>query len=314
MHKCNQCGHNFEGKFCSECGAPYSTAYVKEESYQSFNSEFEKEKKQCKVLLMLLNNADFKYLKEQALKILNLNPDNSLAQMIYNCDFRNTIYRGLYFVELNENPLEEYLKEQCGKIDVETCMTFLYTLVNKEKNDGRIGDIMRYLVVNIFRLGLSEQDLFTTLGIMAKTIGDEAKLKEMVYESNRYDSSSFEGFDRQVELNHMVENAYASRRQMANAFKSMIECSQLLENQKLAIYKVLGKMTSQPVDFEDENNKTSIKKSAKTNSNAIGGGATLIVSGAMITFLGVYIFWPLLIMGGAMIIGGIVCLSKSKKK
>ncbi len=68
MHKCNQCGHNFEGKFCSECGAPYSTAYVKEESYQSFNSEFEKEKKQCKVLLMLLNNMDLEYLKERALK------------------------------------------------------------------------------------------------------------------------------------------------------------------------------------------------------------------------------------------------------
>ncbi len=334
MHKCNQCGHNFEGKFCSECGAPYSTAYVKEESYQSFNSEFEKEKKQCKVLLMLLNNMDLEYLKERALKVLDLNPDNSLAQMIYDCDFKVSVYEDLPFLELNEAPLENYLKKEYGNIDAETSLSFIRALVLEAQTDSRVDKIVELILRNALSLRMSENELFELLKKMARSIGDVSKLNMIAYSAklnkvagvlnmfngNNYSSDSLLNDGRS--LKQLATIAFESRKRIAKAFKSQVERCTLSQNQKNELYNILGDLIYQRVNSEYKQNSTATasqtndteKTQSSTGKGKKSGGIVLIVSGAMITLLGVYIFWPLFIMGGAMIIGGVVCISKSKKK
>ena len=316
MHKCNQCGHSFEGKFCPECGTPYATAKMEFNNSTHYDSEFEKEKKQCQVLLMLLNNCDLKYLKDQALKVLNLNPTNSLAQMIYECDFKKTIYYDFEFIELNEEPLERYLKKECGNIDAATCSSFMYALI-REPEIGSCGkEIVKYAFYNLTRLGLSENQLFNYLKAIAEAISDKSQIHEIAYKAT-VNYESFRSFDtRSIDLNRLAEDAFESRKKIANTFKSLIEVSPLSDNHKSELIKMLGNLISQPASYNNQSTTYSNDNNPKETQTSSGsrkkvGGFILISLGVVTCCLG-FIQWSFFLWGGIMILGGVGCFSKGK--
>ena len=134
--KCSECGAELdidesrEFGFCSRCGTKYITEKIisnnitnveKQVNVYLGDNAFEKESKQCEVLIKCLEERDFYICKSLSLKILEQNPENQLANMVYKCNFEvveepDFAYSSFYF---NLKPIENYFKLNKGNISAE---------------------------------------------------------------------------------------------------------------------------------------------------------------------------------------------------
>lgn len=157
MNKCQKCGNEFEGNFCPQCGEAYGAAGAGAMAQSC--SDFLQEKRQCEVLLMLLNNCDFEPLKERALRIMDINPQNALAKMVYNCGF-SILYNfdtEHPFLDFDEKPLLEYVQAHKGTIDLETSAQFAFLLICLTKKNSSAGKGLSAVFANIDRLSCSNE-------------------------------------------------------------------------------------------------------------------------------------------------------------
>lgn len=266
--KCTNCGANIQvdeskdAGICPFCGTAFVTEKVIRQSIVNNNtvtniqsqqnifyggSDFQTEKKQCKVLLMLLNNMDLQYLKERALKVLDLNPDNSLAQMIYDCNFEAVNYEGFSFLELRETPLLTYLEKENGKIDEETSITFIKALVLEAQTDNRVQEIVRLIFENVAKLGLPDDKLYAVLEQMAEFIGDVSKINTILHSSTMSklsgvinlftdSSSASSDFIDAASAKRLANIVLESRRKIALVFSEEIRKTNFTQEKKNKLY------------------------------------------------------------------------------
>ena len=292
----------------------------KQINYNYGISEFEKEKKQCKVLLMLLNNFDFRNLREQALNILNINPDNSLATMIYLCGFKSTRLAEFSFLEFEEEPLLEYVKEHKGVIDLDTSMVFLAMLMHRSEEHEHTTHIMNAIFANLDSIGLNPQ-------IKAKAydaILDSLCNKEILQKLRETSSlNMLENFDEVV----FARDVLKLRSTMANTFIAKIKNSDLAVADK---NKLLNKIYSSRLATNTGNtahttssqSSSSSTTQASTTSNTTSPKSWLkgLMWGGIIAFI-MFIFLIIFISASAITIIGavislivaIVCGIKSRK-
>ncbi len=301
--KCPSCGADIqadEGKdagICPYCGAAYVTEKAigqtvinagtvtniqTQQNVYYGAGEFQKEKNQCKVLLMLLNNMDLQYLKERALRVLDVNPDNSLAQMIYDCDFGVENYEGFVFLNMKEGPLLTYLRKELGNIDAETCLTFITALVLEAQTDSRVQDIVRLILQNLVKLGLSEAELCKTLDQMAGVIADVGRINEILYSSklskisgvlgiftNSYDTAS--NFSDAAAAKRLAGAVLDSRVKIASVFRDEVRKAQLPEERRRALIAKVSPLLGGAVQGGTEDRAK--PAGAADRPQASGGGA-----------------------------------------
>lgn len=95
----------------------------------------ESEIKQCRVLTMVPKNADVSNFKERALRVLDENPDNPLALMVYNAEFRGFLDHGpLVSLTFNENVVERFLFAHGDTLDFDTFLAITRLVLMKETN------------------------------------------------------------------------------------------------------------------------------------------------------------------------------------
>lgn len=193
--KCPQCGANLqvdnskEAGICPSCGTPFITEKAVN-NYQVQVTQnigtvinvgettFEKEKKQANVLVMLLSNLDIPPLKDRALRVLDLNPDNSFAMMIYSCDFREIPVLGEYKVyAFNEAPLVRYFNENKGDIDLDTSAMFVRVLCRCPASTEAATAIMRCILDNINARAESVDKVGTLYNAMLGDLCDMTYIK-----------------------------------------------------------------------------------------------------------------------------------------
>ena len=178
--KCSQCGGKIEvddkkeSGVCKHCGMAYlneeivnnnitnNISQIKKQTniYLSSN-KFEEEKIQCKILVMSLEKFDFKGIRERALKILELNPENELATMIYNSDFSPFSWLNGDYIEVRFDltAVEKYFKLRRGMIDEKFSLTFIELLLRKVDNSVKAHDLFRAILDNINALDFTTEKL-----------------------------------------------------------------------------------------------------------------------------------------------------------
>lgn len=135
--KCSQCGANLEIKahkdtICPNCG----TKYIEEKSINQNITNIDKqvninigessrfnEQNHCQLILKALEKRDFYTANAISLEVLANNPENSLANMVYSCDFHfeeeyDYDYSAPYF---NLDSLTNYFLENMGEVDLDFC-------------------------------------------------------------------------------------------------------------------------------------------------------------------------------------------------
>lgn len=166
--KCPNCGADItinkdkDAGICPHCGTAFVTEKVIKQTLVSNTtniekqtniyygaSNFEKEKSQCEVLLMLLRSEDFANIKERALKVLDINPTNSFAQMLYHSNFNVERKSDFDFVQMDDGPIIQYLNKEMGNIDSDTCISLMKILLHQINKETRVDEITELLVNNL---------------------------------------------------------------------------------------------------------------------------------------------------------------------
>lgn len=178
--KCSQCGSSIEVDdskkegYCPNCGTKYYLEKIIktdvnniEKQINIFTGEdnFKKEKEQSEILITMLKNRDFEFLKQRALKVLDLNVDNKLAMAIYKADFRTEYFNDIGYSAYNfsEEPIMNYFKDNCGSIDSDLSLTFAQILIGKAIYSKKESECMKCILDNISALKLSKDLLFAFL-------------------------------------------------------------------------------------------------------------------------------------------------------
>ena len=336
--RCTQCGANItvdeskEAGICENCGTAFITEkaihnYVTNNStttnvqnqtniYLGENS-FEKEKKECKVLLMLLNKLDLQYLKEQALKVLSLNPDNSLAQTIYDCEFSVELYNEYHFLDFDEQPLHGYVNKEIGNIDAETCITFIRALLCKATTDSNVNELMQLIFKNLSSLNMDEKTTYSTYKTIATLIADVERINVILYTSKLnktlgflsiFDSSSdaLESFNDADEKKRVGLSMLETRKRIASTFKLTVQTSRLSISQKNELASMVSVVfgekptasanpqtgaTKKPTPTQTSNRPNQDTQIPNQTDNtekqgsSKGGGIALIIVGALFALL-----------------------------
>lgn len=257
--KCPQCGANLnvddtkDAGICPSCGTPFitekainnyiihnhNTTNVDNQTNVYLNENlFDKEKRECELLLMLLQHYDVKYLKAQTLEVLRVNPKNSLAQMIYDCDFSIVYYNKYSFFEFDEQPLHRFLQKECGNIDYGTSIFFLMALLLKVSNDENVPETVNLIFENISRLKLNNHDLYKTYLAMSTEIGNVENIKSILNDAQIVDSSFYKDVREMLdasEKNQIADSMFQARRKIALTFSDIVRNSNLNEAQKKEI-------------------------------------------------------------------------------
>lgn len=336
--KCTSCGSNIEvdpGKeagICPYCGSAFivekainnyitnTTTNIEKQTNIYFSDNiFEKEKRECKLLLMLLNKMDLQYLKEQALKVLSVNPDNSLAQTIYDCDFTVEYYNAYTFLEFDEQPLHKYLEKEYGKIDAETSITFIKALLCKVSNDTNVANLVKLVFKNLSELNLDSNTVYVTYKNIATLIGDVDRINNILYASKLsktvgflsfLDDSSNVGnaFNDASEKKKVALSMLESRKVIAHTFTDIIRSSQLTETQKGEIASIIRLFT----DDNSQNNNTSVETSKKKSGKIKGVGIGMTILGACNLFVALFLETGLTtLIGGIFLLILGICMMKA---
>ena len=189
--KCSQCGSIIkvdvtkEKGICEHCGTEFitektinnnvynnTTNIEKQTNIYFGENKFEEEKKQCKILLTMLENYDFSNIKDRALKVLDYNPENELAIMLYNCNFTTKSYIDGDFPTLNfdERPVCQYFYSRKGLISTDFSLLFIDLLLLEAKNSAFMVNLFDKILDNIDNLGLDKTTISYTYNEIAKKI------------------------------------------------------------------------------------------------------------------------------------------------
>lgn len=96
----------------------------------------EAEIKQCKILTMVLQKVDVDKFKDRALRVLDENPDNPFAYMIYNADFNEFYNQGrILSIQFNESFMIDFLKEHFNTLGIEIFLAITPLILKKETCD-----------------------------------------------------------------------------------------------------------------------------------------------------------------------------------
>ena len=294
--KCPQCGANIqvdsskEAGICSHCGTPFVTEKVINQTnnydFSTQNvenqtniyvgeSRFAVEKNQCRVLLMLLKNLDLQYLKERALKVMETNPDNTLAQMIYDCNFSVTTECGEVFLSFYEKPLWDYIAKECGNIDVDTCVTFVIALTAKSNNTTLLSNIVSGICDNIQKQNLSEAEVFDAYRRMVEVICATDDISKLLSGAKEMSSSNNDVVKQNGKaMMAMVKEISLNRQIMANTLKLRIADMNLAEDMKNSL---LSKLNGLVEFLENDVDKSS--------GSTLTGKQLFFIIGWMLIFL-----------------------------
>ena len=272
--KCPQCGANLnvdsakDAGICPSCG----TAFITEKAIRNYithnttnienqtniymnESLFEKEKRECKVLLMLLNKLDLQYLKEQSLKVLSVNPENSLAKMIYDCGFCVEVWNTYTFLGFDEQPLYKFLEKECGNIDLETSLTFLKALLLEVSNAANVSNLISLIFKNLLLQKINNQELYTAYHTIALLIVDTKNINSVLAASkltklngvlSMIDTGSYSYYDSldAQQKKQLALTMLASRKTIAKAFCENVNSSTLSDVQKNDLITIVLPLTS----------------------------------------------------------------------
>jgi len=164
--KCSECGASLEVDesrefgFCSRCGTKFITEKVISKNITNVEKQvnvyfgentFEVERKQCEVLIKCLEERDFHICKNLSLKILEQNPENQLANMVYKCNFEKVEepdynYQGIYF---NFEPVEKYFKINKGSVSLEFSELMVELIKSSYPNRFRLQNCLDTIFENV---------------------------------------------------------------------------------------------------------------------------------------------------------------------
>lgn len=320
--RCTQCGANItvdeskEAGICENCGTPFITEkainnYItniqnttnveKQTNIYLGENLFEKEKRECKLLFMLLNKMDLQYLKDQALKVLSVNPDNSIAQTIYDCDFTVEYYNEYLFLEFDEQPLHQFLEKECGNIDAETSLTFIKALLCKAANDTNVANLVKLIFKNLSKQNLDNDSLYNTYKTIAMLVGNLDQINTILYTSklnkalgviNMFNdsSSSVDNFNDASEKKKIALSMLESRKIIAPVFWDMVRRSNLTDAQKndirSKITTLLDTQATQNNTQTTQNKEVTNKAQQKPNNIYIKYLGIFLISLGALFFIG----------------------------
>lgn len=167
--KCSECGASLkvditkERGFCPNCGTEFITEKIINQNVTNVEKQtniyigenpLENEIKQCKVLLMCLKNKDINNLSQRALNILELNPENEIAQLVYDCDFNLIINNtaNISFINFNLLPITNFFQKNSGKVDIEFSKLMLNLIKEKYPDNFRTEDCVNSIFDNVENL------------------------------------------------------------------------------------------------------------------------------------------------------------------
>ena len=111
----------------------------------------ETEVKQCRILTMVMKNLDMANLKDRALRVLDENPDNPLALMVYNAEFSAFYEQNTALcVQFNEQIVTAFLKEHGDTLDFDTFLAISRLILMKEASasdsddSALIGSVLKH--------------------------------------------------------------------------------------------------------------------------------------------------------------------------
>lgn len=175
--KCPNCGAEIEfdneketgeckychGKFLNKKDNETNTYIIEKQiNINIGENQIEKEEKQCEVLLMMLKNSDLSNLKYKALEVLEINPNNELAKMIYhlNFEFYELLEGDITTFSFSTTPITEYFETYKGSINSETSVSFISLLLQKYDFTEEDYPCMRALLANIESFGKNSNEIF----------------------------------------------------------------------------------------------------------------------------------------------------------
>ncbi len=175
--KCPNCGAEIEfdneketgeckychGKFLNKKDNETNTYIIEKQiNINIGENQNEKEKKQYEVLLMMLKNFDLTNLKYKALEVLDINPNNELAKMIYhlNFEFYELLEGEITSYSFSSILITEYFEKYRGTIDSETSVIFISLLLQKYDFDEEDSSCMNAILANLESFSGNNKEVF----------------------------------------------------------------------------------------------------------------------------------------------------------
>lgn len=229
-------------------------ASVNVEKYQ-----LEKEIKQCEILLMMIKNFDLSSLKQKSLEILEINPNNQLAHMIYHLDFEfySWMNGDISTYTFQTSPLTTFFEKNKGSIDIETSLSFL-TLLQNKNNFSKLDYACTKSLLNNIELLKNKEEIFTfyknVLNLAKKDCPNLNQVKSInrkvpkglttfLLTNNEYISADVAQYKKEIKI--AKSNLEKSKKHYLNSIiKSLNESPNLnnVEKRKLKLYAYIDKI------------------------------------------------------------------------
>lgn len=230
------------------------------------------ENNQVAILVMVLENLDFKQFTVRALRVLDENPGNKLALMVYQARFEPAdVSDGrLLCVRFNEQAVEEFLDRYAGELDLKTLLALTKLVVLKEA--GEVDSDARLYKSLLKRAHIScrkdAQSLISFYDCLITWLGNS-------YSTEWASTRNLEN----PELAYRANNILDARKQMANmAIEQLKMTTDLsMEKRKLLIVQI---MTS-PL-FPEQESENQYKDKDKGKVLGIVGA---VILGAALLFI-----------------------------
>lgn len=195
--KCSSCGgkirvdDTYKRGICPYCKTEFITEDIvqnvitnietQNNYYYGTNDKFNEEKNQCKILLMMLKNLDFNSLEDRALKVLDVNYENQLAQTIYKCkfEFQSFLDRDFVALEFNADIVAEYFKNNRGKVDAEVSLLFIKLLSYKPTVSGSVGELLSAVMDNLDSLDIDKEQKKEFFTVLKDTIENKQQINKL---------------------------------------------------------------------------------------------------------------------------------------
>ena len=175
--KCPNCGAEIEfdneketgeckychGKFLNKKDNETNTYIIEKQiNINIGENQIEKEEKQCEVLLMMLKNSDLSNLKYKALEVLEINPNNELAKMIYhlNFEFYELLDGTISTYSFSTSSITNFFKKYKGSISTETSVSFISLLLQKYNFSKEDYPCMNAMLANLESFSNDNKEVF----------------------------------------------------------------------------------------------------------------------------------------------------------
>lgn len=225
---------------------------------------FENEKNQCRVLIMLLNKLDFAPLKERALRVLDINPENALALMVYNGDFSVEVVSGdVFFAGFDEEQIVKYLEYYNGVIDAELSSIFVKLLQIHPTSADMASKCMNLIMTNLSALNLPTDKLDRIFFDIVRNMTDDAFL---TYLKSVKTLSTVNIVTGLLNLGGDTQEGWQGR-------KNAIALANSVMQSRVAMAKVMQKFIEKSYIPNEDKNKL-ISRLRRITANELYGGQT----------------------------------------